>query len=196
MSGTPVALLILLDPGVQFKAIKGDALGTDRDFREFRSYLGVKPVAVHAEIERRVAKADEAREQGRVVLHATTATAIGVAVIRVSRSDDAGAEASSLARRPRRCARPVCPLTTMDGMVKCYEAAYPMEKNCRYVAGFLPSQSSSASEPVRCVSSPLACAASSSALASLTKLSTLGSTPLRGLRIPSGAAASTPEMKR
>ena len=187
MSGTPVALLILLDPGVQFKAIKGDALGTDRDFREFRSYLGVKPVAVHAEIERRVAKADEAREQERLVLHTRPAETPSRAAV-----DDV-AESSVVVAC---CARPVCPLATMDGMVKCYEAAYPMEKNCRYVAGFLPSQSSSASEPVRCVSSPLACAASSSALASLTKLSTLGSTPLRGLRIPSGAAASTPEMKR
>src|SRR5690242_18163545 len=67
LSGTPVAALILLDPGVQFKAIEGDALGADGDFRELRPYLGVEPVAVHAEIERRVAKADEAWEQGRLV---------------------------------------------------------------------------------------------------------------------------------
>jgi hypothetical protein len=68
----------LLDPGVQFKAIEGDALGADRDLRELRPHLGVEPVAVHAEIERRVTKADEAGEQGRFVVHApasVTATA-------------------------------------------------------------------------------------------------------------------------
>ena len=31
LSGTPVAAFILLDPGDQFKAIEGNALGADRD---------------------------------------------------------------------------------------------------------------------------------------------------------------------
>ena len=130
MSGTPVAPFILLDPGVQFKAIEGDALGADRDLRELRPDLGVEPVAVHAEIERRVAKADEARKQGRVVLHTPQAVAASdVAVFRVLRVDDEAATTSVVADRLDCCARPVCPMATMDGIVDFPRDVYPMENN-------------------------------------------------------------------
>jgi hypothetical protein len=48
--------LVSFDPSVELKAIEGDALGSNRDFREMRPHLGVEPVAVHTEIRRRVTK--------------------------------------------------------------------------------------------------------------------------------------------
>ena len=62
-------MLILLDPGVQFKAIEGDTLDADRNLGEIRANLGIKPIAVHAEVERSVAEADEARKKGWVSAH-------------------------------------------------------------------------------------------------------------------------------
>ena len=42
-------------------AVEGDAALTDRDFGEGRPYLAVEPVAVHAEVSRRISEANEAR---------------------------------------------------------------------------------------------------------------------------------------
>ena len=120
-------MLILLDPGVQFKAIERDALGADRDLRELRPYLGIEPIAVHAEVERRVAKADEAGEKRRIVLHAPPAR--GAAVLQVLHVDHDGV-VNALVGRPCRV-RPVCPLATITGMVKRHGEAYPMENNSR-----------------------------------------------------------------
>ncbi|MFB3088406.1 MAG: hypothetical protein ACE10E_08880 [Acidiferrobacterales bacterium] len=64
MTGTPVAGLILIHPGIQVKAIEGNALFADRDFSELGPYLGIEPIAVHAEIVRRVS---QAQETGRTV---------------------------------------------------------------------------------------------------------------------------------
>ena len=60
MTGTPVARLILIGPGVEVKAVEGNALVADRNFRDAGSNLAVESVAVHAEIGGRVAKTDEA----------------------------------------------------------------------------------------------------------------------------------------
>ena len=117
-------MLILLDPGVQFKAIEGDALGADGDFRELWSYLRVEPVAVHAEVKRRVTKADEARKEGCVVPHAPPAR--GVAVFQVLRLNRDGV-VDAIAERRRR-ARPVCPLATMDGDADGFRGGLPHGK--------------------------------------------------------------------
>ena len=50
LSGTPVAGLIVLKPGIKFKAIKGNSLCANRHFAQKGAYLGIKPVAVHTEI--------------------------------------------------------------------------------------------------------------------------------------------------
>jgi len=55
-----VRALMVVGPGVEVKAIEGDAAITDRDFGEERPHLGIEPVAVHAEVGRRVAVADQA----------------------------------------------------------------------------------------------------------------------------------------
>ena len=54
LTGTPVAGLILVRLGVQIKSVEGNALDADADFGQPRADLGIKPVAIHAEIERRV----------------------------------------------------------------------------------------------------------------------------------------------
>jgi hypothetical protein len=53
---------MLLCPRVQFKSVECNALGADRDLGEIAADFGVEAVAVHAEIGRRVAEADEAGE--------------------------------------------------------------------------------------------------------------------------------------
>jgi hypothetical protein len=55
-----VRVLMVVGPGVEVKSIEGDAAIADRDFGEERSDFGVEAVAVHAEVGRRVAVADEA----------------------------------------------------------------------------------------------------------------------------------------
>ncbi len=50
----------LIRPGIQVKAIERNALCADRDFSEVRTYFQIESVAVHAEIGRRIAEADEA----------------------------------------------------------------------------------------------------------------------------------------
>jgi hypothetical protein len=51
----------LIHPGIQFKSVEGDALLADTDFSQIRPYLGVEAVAVHAEVARRIAKANQSR---------------------------------------------------------------------------------------------------------------------------------------
>ena len=55
-------VLMVVGPGVEVKTIEGDAAIADRDFGEERPDFGIEPVAVHAEVGRRVAVADEAGE--------------------------------------------------------------------------------------------------------------------------------------
>jgi len=50
LGGTPVAGLIVVHPGVEFKPVKGDALATDGNGGKEGPDLGVEAVAVHAEI--------------------------------------------------------------------------------------------------------------------------------------------------
>jgi hypothetical protein len=57
-----VRALMVVGPGVEVKTIEGDAAIADRDLGEERADFGVEPVAVHAEVRRRVAVADEAGE--------------------------------------------------------------------------------------------------------------------------------------
>jgi hypothetical protein len=61
LTGTPVAVLIVIRPGIEVKAIEGDALFPDGDFNEAGAHLGIEPIAVHAEIGRRISKPYEAR---------------------------------------------------------------------------------------------------------------------------------------
>ena len=61
--GTPVAGFIVVHPSVEFKAIEADALDADRNFGQVRAHLGVEPVAVHAEVARRVTEANDARAE-------------------------------------------------------------------------------------------------------------------------------------
>ena len=49
----------MLHPGVQFKPVEGDALFADADFDEIRPYLGIEAVAIHAEVARRIAEANQ-----------------------------------------------------------------------------------------------------------------------------------------
>ena len=51
---------MLLGPAIEVKAIKGDALGADRDLSERGAHLGVEPVAVHAEVGGCIAQPDQA----------------------------------------------------------------------------------------------------------------------------------------
>jgi hypothetical protein len=53
---------MLLCPRVQFKSVECHALDADRNLGERTADLGVEAIAIHAEIGRRVAKADEAGE--------------------------------------------------------------------------------------------------------------------------------------
>jgi hypothetical protein len=63
----PVAALIVVGPGIEVKAVEGDPLRADRDHGEERTHVAVEAIFVHAEIGRRVAQPDEARqERGRL----------------------------------------------------------------------------------------------------------------------------------
>jgi len=59
-TGTPVAGLIVLHPGIQFKAVEGDSLAADGDLGEAWADLGVEAVSVHAEVGRGIPEADQA----------------------------------------------------------------------------------------------------------------------------------------
>jgi hypothetical protein len=56
---------MVIGPGVEVKAIEGDALLADRDFSEKWAHFGVEAVSVHAEIERRVPEPDQPRLKPR-----------------------------------------------------------------------------------------------------------------------------------
>jgi hypothetical protein len=51
---------MVVGPGVEVRTIEGDGAIADRDFGEDRPHLGIEPVAVHAQVARRVALADQA----------------------------------------------------------------------------------------------------------------------------------------
>ena len=59
----PVAALIVVGPGIEVKAVEGDPLRADRDHGEERTNVAIEAIFVHAEIRRRVAQADEARQK-------------------------------------------------------------------------------------------------------------------------------------
>lgn len=66
--GTPVAGLIVLEPRVEFKPIKADALCADGHLCEVGADLRIEPVSVHAKVVWGIAKADDARRNsGRAV---------------------------------------------------------------------------------------------------------------------------------
>ncbi len=54
---------MLISPRIEVKAVEGDPLDADGDLGEARAHLGAEAVAIHAEVGRRVAQADEAREE-------------------------------------------------------------------------------------------------------------------------------------
>jgi hypothetical protein len=62
-TGTPVAVLILVEPGVQFKAVESDPLCANPNLGEIRAHLGVEPVPIHAEIPGRVLEPHNAGQQ-------------------------------------------------------------------------------------------------------------------------------------
>jgi hypothetical protein len=59
-----VRALMVVGPGVEVKAIEGDAAIADGYFGEEGPDFGVEPIAVHAEIRRRVAVPDQAGKDG------------------------------------------------------------------------------------------------------------------------------------
>ena len=61
--GTPVARLILVYPGIQFKSVESNPAATDRDFGEVGPYLSIEAISIHAEVEWCIAKADESRQE-------------------------------------------------------------------------------------------------------------------------------------
>jgi hypothetical protein len=56
---TPVALDIIVDPGIQFKAIEGDGLFPQGDLREVRAHVLVEFVAVHSRVTGRITRSDQ-----------------------------------------------------------------------------------------------------------------------------------------
>lgn len=52
---------IVINPLIEFETVEGDALFTDGDFSEAWPYLGIEPVAIHAEVGRCVPQPQEAR---------------------------------------------------------------------------------------------------------------------------------------
>ena len=62
-AGASVALLILVGPGIEVKAVEGDALNPDAHLGDEGANFGIEPVTVHAEVVRRIALANEPRQQ-------------------------------------------------------------------------------------------------------------------------------------
>jgi hypothetical protein len=60
----PVASEIILRPRIEFKPIEGDTLRADGHEFKPRTHLAVETVLVHAEIARRIAQANEPRDEG------------------------------------------------------------------------------------------------------------------------------------
>lgn len=69
---------VVVHPGIKLKAIERDALFTDGDFGKAGPYLGVEPIAIHAEVGWCVPQPQHARKQndvaGRAGLHAGART--------------------------------------------------------------------------------------------------------------------------
>ena len=59
-------MLIVIRPGVQINAIERDALRADRNDRDVRTHVVIEAVLVHAEVFRRIAQSDEARQELRL----------------------------------------------------------------------------------------------------------------------------------
>lgn len=58
------AVLMVVSPRVEVKPIECDAALADRDLDEIRPHLGIEAVAIHPQVSRGVAIAEETREQG------------------------------------------------------------------------------------------------------------------------------------
>jgi hypothetical protein len=56
LTETPVALDILVRPGVEFKPIEGHALRADPKLGQAGADLRIEAIAVHADVERRIAQ--------------------------------------------------------------------------------------------------------------------------------------------
>ena len=54
-----MAALIVVNPGVQFKAVEGNSLSTNAYFGEVWPDLGVEAVSVHAQVARGVPEAEQ-----------------------------------------------------------------------------------------------------------------------------------------
>jgi hypothetical protein len=50
LTGTPVAGLIFVHPGIQFKSVEGNALFPDGYFNQIRPDFAVEAVPVHANV--------------------------------------------------------------------------------------------------------------------------------------------------
>jgi hypothetical protein len=59
-------VLIVIRPGVQINAIKGDALRADGNHGDVRTHLVIEAVLIHAEVSRRVTQSNEARQELRL----------------------------------------------------------------------------------------------------------------------------------
>jgi hypothetical protein len=62
-TGTPVALNIIIRPGVEFKSVERYGLLSLWDFGDIRANFRIELVAVHAEIARRIAQPDQPWQQ-------------------------------------------------------------------------------------------------------------------------------------
>jgi hypothetical protein len=73
LTGTPVAGLILIHPGIEIKSVEGYPLFPDADLGDVRTDLGAEAVLVHPEIEGGIPQSDksgiDSGRAARVVLH-------------------------------------------------------------------------------------------------------------------------------
>ena len=57
-------MLMLLCPGIEFKAVKGDALPANRNFCQIGPYGLIKMVPIHAKVGGGIAQPQETRQVG------------------------------------------------------------------------------------------------------------------------------------
>jgi hypothetical protein len=57
-------MFMLLCPGIEFKAVKRDALLADRDFCQMRPYGHIESVPIHAEVGGGIAQPQESWQAG------------------------------------------------------------------------------------------------------------------------------------
>jgi hypothetical protein len=73
LTGTPVAGLILIHPGIEIKSIEGHPLLPHGDIDHVRTDLGIEAILVHPEVEGRVPQPDQSGidsgSAARFVLH-------------------------------------------------------------------------------------------------------------------------------